>query len=82
MARTAGAACAVNTTRKLGEKKMTDKEKMKYYLDLLGDWGEGLASFFENECPTAPPGAVKALLEGHSDIIITLECLINDLPNE
>lgn len=59
---------------------MNDKEKIVYYLDLLKQWEECLDSFFRNECPTAPPGAVKALLEGHKDIIMTLECLINDLP--
>ena len=61
---------------------MTNKEKMKYYTDLLNTWEECLASFFTHECPDAPPCAVKALLEGHKDIIMTIECIVNDLPNE
>ena len=61
---------------------MNDKERLKYYADLLKDWENCLDSFFTHECPTAPPGAVKALLEAHSGIVMTIECLINDLPNE
>ena len=61
---------------------MTNKEKMKYYVDLLNTWEKCLDSFFTHECPDAPPGAVRVLLEAHSDVIMTIGCLVNDLPNE
>lgn len=61
---------------------MTNKERLEYYADLLKTWEECMASFLRNECPDAPPGGVRVLLEAHSDIIMTIGCLINDLPNE
>ena len=60
---------------------MNDKERLKYYLDLLGDWGEGLAAFFASECPTAPPGGVRVLLKSHSDITEILSCIVDNLPD-
>ena len=60
---------------------MTDKEKMKYYVELLGDWQKGLDSFFTHECPDAPPGAVNALLEGHNLVVQSIAGIIDNLPD-
>ena len=60
---------------------MNDKEKMKYYVELLGDWQKDLASFFTHECPDAPPCGVNALLEGHNLVVQSIAGIIDNLPD-
>ena len=60
---------------------MNDKERMEHYLSRLEDWEKCLAAFFESECPTAPPGAVRLLLAAHSDILSDLVCTTAELPD-
>ena len=61
---------------------MNDKERMKYYLIRLEELGKCFADFFESECPTAPPSAVRLLLDAYRDIACELTCIANELPNE
>ena len=60
---------------------MNDKERLQHYLSLLEGWQECLAAFFESECPTAPPGGVRVLLSGHSDITKAIARVVEELPN-
>lgn len=59
---------------------MTDKERLEHYLSRLEDWEKSLAAFFESECPTASPVAVRLLLAAHSDILNDLVCTTAELP--
>ena len=60
---------------------MNDKEKMKHYLDFLALYEKCLASFFEHECPTAPPGGVRVLLDGLNDVTRSLAGVVDNLPD-
>ena len=61
---------------------MNDKERLQYYLKLLAQWEKCLAAFFEYECPTAPPGGVRVLLDGLNDVTKSLSSIVNELPDK
>ena len=58
------------------------KEHMEYYLDFLALYEKCLASFFEHECPTAPPGGVRVLLDGLNDVTKSLSSIVSELPDK
>ena len=59
---------------------MTDKERLKHYLDFLALYEKCLAAFFESECPDAP-GGVRVLLDGLNDVTLSLAGVVDNLPD-
>ena len=61
---------------------MNDKERMQYYLTLLEKWQKCLSAFFKYECPSAPPGGVRVLLDGLKDVTRSMYSIVDSLDNK